>query len=47
MPVIGSVLWPSVVLTLAAAVAMLGFRLSVILTLLASAGLGIAYTTLM
>ena len=47
VPVIGSVLWPSVVLTLAAAVAMLGFRLSVILTLLASAGLGIAYTTLM
>ncbi|KXF77070.1 chromate transporter [Paramesorhizobium deserti] len=46
-PVIGSVVWPSLALTALAALAIFRFRMSVIATLLLSAGLGIAWTLLM
>ncbi|WP_183430614.1 chromate efflux transporter [Mesorhizobium sp. RMAD-H1] len=46
VPVIGSVVWPSLVLTGLAALAIFRFRMSVVATLLLSAALGIAWTLL-
>jgi chromate transporter len=45
IPVMSSVIWPSLVLTILAALAIFHFRLSVITTLLISAGLGVAWTS--
>lgn len=46
IPVMSSINWPSLVLTLLAAVAIFHLQMSVITTLLLSAGLGIAWTVL-
>ncbi|MGV1755151.1 chromate efflux transporter [Agrobacterium sp. CG674] len=45
VPVMTSIIWPSLVLTTSAAVAIFRFRMSVIATLLLSAGLGVAWTS--
>ncbi|WP_430256919.1 chromate efflux transporter [Neorhizobium sp. DAR64872/K0K18] len=44
IPVMTSIIWPSLVLTVLAAVAIFRLRMSVITTLLISAGLGVAWT---